>query len=354
MPPNCHLVRQEHIPTRAACPVIDAHNHLWGQWDQVDQYVRIMDEVGVVQYADLTSNLDLKFVPGGYEFAPADIETFFTRCADRHPGRFFGFTVATFSRSVNQPLFNDANAFAEETVALLERHVVRGARGLKILKELGLHYRDGAGQLIAVDDPRLSPIWDAAGKLGIPVLLHQADPLGFFDPATPDNEHYDSLLKYPSWNFADTTRFPRARTILAQRDRLLARHPRTVFILAHAAGLSEDLGEVARILDTYPNACIDFSARLDELGRQPYTTREFMIRYQDRILFGTDMPPTLDMYRCYFRFLETFDEYFFPPDYDGTFRRARWAIYGIGLPPATLESIYFKNALRLIPGLKAP
>jgi predicted TIM-barrel fold metal-dependent hydrolase len=352
MQSKCYLVRKEHIPVRAACPVIDAHNHLWGQWDNVDEYVRVMDEVGVAQYADLTSNLNLKFVSGGYEFAPADIETFFEKCADRHPGRFFGFTAATFSRPKNQPLFTDAGAFVEETVDLLERHVARGARGLKILKELGLHYRDGAGQLIAVDDPRLAPIWEAAGALGIPVMLHQADPLGFFDPVTPDNEHYDSLLKYPSWSFADPRQFPRPRTILAQRDHLLARHPRTTFILAHAAGLSEDLCEVSRILDTYPNACIDFSARLDELGRQPYTSREFMLRYRDRILFGTDMPPTLEMYRCYFRFLETFDEYFFPPDYDGTFSRARWAIYGIGLPSAVLEDIYYKNALRLIPGLE--
>lgn len=348
---KCQLVHTEHRPARAACPVIDAHNHLWGAWDRLSDYVRVMNDVGVVQYADLTSNLDLRFVPGGYEFAPADIDIFFTRCADRYPGRFFGFTTATFSRPIHQPLFTDAGAFAEETVALLERHVARGARGLKILKELGLHYRDGAGSLVAVDDPRLTPIWDTAGRLGIPVLLHQADPLGFFDPVTPDNEHYESLLKYPAWSFADPARFPRARTILAQRDRLLARHPRTSFILAHVAGLAEDLGETARVLDTYPNACIDFSARLDELGRQPYSTREFMIRYQDRILFGTDMPPSLEMYRCYFRFLETRDEYFFPPDYDGTFSRARWAIHGIGLPASALEAIYFKNALRRIPGL---
>ncbi len=354
MPPRCQLVRPEHIPLRAACPVIDAHNHLWGQWDRIDEFVRILDEVGVTQYADLTSNLDLAFVPGGYDFAPADIETFFDRCERRYPGRFFGFTTATFSRPKTQPLYTDGAAFAEETVALLEQHIRRGARGLKILKELGLHYRDGAGRLIAIDDPALSPIWEAAARLEVPVLLHQADPLGFFDPVTPDNEHYDSMIKYPSWSFADPARFPRARDLLARRDRLLARHPRTRFILAHVAGLSEDLGAAARVLDDHPNAVIDFSARLDELGRQPYSTRDFMIRYRDRILFGTDMPPSLEMYRCHFRFLETRDEYFFPPDYDGTFSRARWAIHGLGLPADALEAIYFKNALRIIPGLRAP
>jgi len=239
----------------------------------------------------------------------------------------------------------------EETIALLRRHVALGARGLKVLKELGLHYRDGEGNLIAVDDARLAPIWEEAGKLGVPVLIDQSDPAAFFDPITPENEHYETLTKYPSWSFADP-RFPRKAELMQRRDNLVRRHRGTTFILAHVANNPENLGYVARLLDENPNANIDFSARLDELGRQPYTAREFMIRYQDRICFGTDMPVSPEMYRCYFRFLETFDEFFYAPDYDGTFGRHRWPIYGLGLPAEVLRKIYHENALRLVPGLR--
>lgn len=223
---------------------------------------------------------------------------------------------------------------------------------MKILKELGLHYRDAGGNLINVDDERLAPVWEEAGRLGVPVLMHQADPVGFFEPVTPDNEHYDSLRKYPAWSFADP-KFPRFHELLERRDRLLKRHPKTIFILPHVANYPENLRYVARLLDECPNVFIDFSARLDELGRQPYTAHDFFVRYQDRILFGADMPPSREVYCCYFRFLETRDEYFMPPDYDGTFARCRWRIHGLGLPDKALEKIYYQNALKVIPGLDA-
>ena len=136
----------------------------------------------------------------------------------------------------------------------------------------------------------------------------------------------------------------------------MANHPDTTFILPHVANFAENLPAVSRLLDENPNVYVDFSARLDELGRQPYSARNFFITYQDRILFGTDMPAHLEnsvsMYRCYFRFLETFDEAFYTPDYDGTFERARWTICGIGLPEKVLEKIYYKNIIKLIPSLR--
>jgi len=350
MAKKCYLFRQEHIPERAACPVIDAHNHLWAAWDSVDNVVHAMNQVGVALYCDLTANISMSWSQGGYIFGPGNIEDFFRKAADRYPGRFYGFTTATLSQPTDRPLFTDASRFVDQTIELLHAHVARGARGLKCLKEFGLHYRDGEGRLIAVDDQRLAPIWEEAGRLGVPVLMHQSDPYGFFEPATAENEHYDSLQKYPTWSFADP-KFPRKMQLLQRRDNLLRNHPRTTFMLPHVANFAENLAYVSELLDTYPNVYIDFSARIDELGRQPYTARDFLIRHQDRVYFGTDMPASLAVYRCYFRFLETYDEHFIPPDYDGTFGRYRWHIHGLGLPGEVLEKIYHRNVLKIVPGL---
>jgi predicted TIM-barrel fold metal-dependent hydrolase len=349
---DCYLFREEHVPTKAAFPVVDAHNHLWAAWEKVDDVVRVMDEVGVVAYCDLTSNITVNWGEGGYVPGAGDIAQFRENCANRFPGRFYGFTAATFARPYDEPLFADATAFVEETIRILRDHVHRGARGLKILKELGLRYRDAGGELIFADDERLAPVWEEAGRLGIPVLIHQSDPYGFFQPATPDNEHYQTLKRYTDWAFEDPS-YPRKMELLRRRDNLLRNHPGTTFMLPHVANFAENLGYVSRLLDDHPNAYTDFSARLDELGRQPYSAREFLIRYQDRVTFGTDMPPSLDVYRCHFRFLETFDEFFVPPDYDGTFGHYRWHIHGLGLPAETLEKIYYANALKLVPGLEA-
>jgi len=349
-----YLIKEDHIPQKAAFPAIDAHNHLWGDW-QVEKVVRTMDETGIAGYCDLTSNVHIEFSGGGYVIKPGNISDFFTNCVSRYPDRFYGFTLASFAHPANEPLFDNADEFVEKCIRILNEHVNAGVKGLKVLKELGLFYRDSKGQLINVDDIRLAPIWDEAARLKIPVLIHQADPSGFFEPVSPENEHYESVLKYPSWSFADP-RFPRKADLLRRRDNLIKRHHETVFILPHVANHAENLQYVSSLLDENPNVYIDFSARLDELGRQPYSTRKLFLRHQDRIIFGTDMPAntesSADMYRCYFRFLETFDESFYVPDYDGTFNRARWPVCGIGLPADVLEKIYYRNILKIIPSLK--
>ncbi len=341
---------QMDTPLKAAFPVIDAHNHLWGNWN-VERIVNIMDEAGVVAYCDLTANVHVSWVDGGYSIGPGRIEDFFENCSAKYPGRFYCFTTATFAKPVDKPLFKDAAEFVNETIKMLREHVNLGARGLKILKELGLHYRDGNGKLIRIDDEIFSPIFDEAGKLGIPVLMHQSDPSGFFEPVTPENEHYDSLLKYSSWSFVDK-KFPRKDELIKNRDNLVRRHPNTTFILPHVANYSEKLDYVTQLIEKNSNVYIDFSARIDELGRAPEKAREFFIRHQDKILFGTDMPVSAEMYRSYFRFLETFDEGFIPPDYDGSFDRYRWKVSGIGLPKDVLKKIYHQNVLKIIPGLK--
>lgn len=348
---NCFLHQPDHTPLKARFPVIDAHNHLWANWAGVDQIVRVMDQVGVVAYCDLTANLELSWIKGGYAFKAQPFDHFLQHAANRHPGRFYGFTMGLFAHPMHKPLFTDPTRFVQDCIDVLRDHVEKGARGLKILKELGLHYVDARGKRIFPDDRRLQPIWRECARLKIPVLIHQADPYGFFQPVTGDNEHYTTLKKYPSWSFCDK-RFPSFATLQRHYRNLVKQNPDTTFLLPHVANWPENLKYIADWLDECPNAFIDFSARCDELGRQPYTARDFLIRYQNRVYFGTDMPASAAMYRFHFRFLETFDEDIVPPDYDGTFGRYRWRIHGLGLPDGVLKKIYYQNALKLVPGLR--
>ncbi|BCW99282.1 MAG: hypothetical protein KatS3mg024_2109 [Armatimonadota bacterium] len=346
-----YLIRPDNTPARARFPVVDLHNHLWARWESLDGVVQIMDETGVAAYCDLTANLTVEWGGGGYILRQGDIGEFF-RSTSRFPGRFLGFTAATFGQAREEPLFQDASEFVERTIRILRDHVERGARGLKILKELGLIWRDASGRLVSPDDPRLFEIWEEAGRLGVPVLIHQADPIGFFDPVTPENEHYDSLQKYPDWSFCDRQRFPSHAELLEHLENLIASHRTTTFLLPHGANWPENLEWLDGLLQRHPNVYLDFSARLDELGRQPYSAREFHIRHQDRIYFGTDMPASPELYRFHWRFYETFDEHLTPPDYDGTFGRHRWKVCGIGLPDDVLRKLYYGNALKIVPGLR--
>ncbi len=222
----------------------------------------------------------------------------------------------------------------------------RGAQGLKIWKVLGLHVKDQRGELVPVDDPRLVPVWETAGELGIPVLIHIADPAAFFDPLTPQNERYEELSRNPDWAFSGE-QFPPFSTLIEQFDRLVARHPGTNFIGAHVGCYPENLAWVSHMLDAYPHFNIDFSARIAELGRQPYSVRRLFLRFPDRILFGTDTAPNRDTYRIYYRFLESDDEYFDyePADIPG---QGRWQIYGLYLPDDVLQRVYFLNAERIL------
>jgi predicted TIM-barrel fold metal-dependent hydrolase len=243
----------------------------------------------------------------------------------------------------------------------LERAKTAGARGLKVLKVLGLFLREKLteGPLVTIDDRRFDPMWEAAGALGMPVLIHVSDPEAFFLPIDRFNERYEELGVHPDWSFHGS--FPSNRELHEARNRVIARHPKTTFVLAHV-GNSENLGWVSEWLDRYPNTSADIAARIGELGRQPRAARRFFDRYQDRVLFATDaisaeaeLPQqTLSqaLYRIYYRFLETEDEYFdysparVPP-------QGRWRIYGIGLPDSILSKVYRENAARLL-GIDVP
>ncbi len=229
----------------------------------------------------------------------------------------------------------------------LEDSVRRGARGLKVWKDLGLCLRDRHGRLIPVDDARLVDMWEAAGQLGIPVMVHVADAPAFFQPPNRFNERWEDMRAHPWYDFHDS-RFPRFAVLIEQFEHLVCRHPRTTFIGAHVGCYVEDLAWVSRMLDTYPQFNIDISSSVAGLGRQPYSARRLFERHPDRILFGLDfMPNDVSVYAPYCRFLETEDEYF-PYGARPISREGRWNIYGVSLPDDILLQVYYANAARLI------
>ena len=308
-------------------PVIDFHNHL-GDLSRAQEYLDEMNQAGVW----MNICLDGRSANDGYK---RNLDA--AKAASNE--RFKIFVTPDFSK-IDEPNFGRNEA------AKLEEAVKMGVRGLKIFKSLGLTFKDKSGKLIPVDDPRIDPIWAKCGELGIPVLIHVSDPAAFHSgPIDRYNERYDELIGNPSWSFYGDA-YPSKEELIEQRNRVIARHPNTIFIGAHVADLAEDLGKVSIWLEQYPNYYVDISARISELGRQPYTARKFMIQYQDRILFGSDTRPNAESYRVYYRFLETDDEYFDPTPAHKL--QGRWMIYGIYLPDDVLEKVYNKNALKIM------
>jgi hypothetical protein len=348
--PECLLNLASHEPRQARFPVIDAHNHLFGDLEP-EKLVEVMDAVGVRVWVNVTGNVTLPLENNTYTIVRRDLDHFATHYMRRYPGRFAALTMSDFAQWHDPVLLTD-DAFADRCIQHLEEDLAKGAFGLKVTKELGLFFRDSGGDLLPVDDARLFPIWRRAGELDVPVLIHVSDPAAFFRPIDAANEHYLTLQEFPAWSFHGS-HFSKAE-LLQQRNRMIAAHPNTQFILPHVANHPEDLASVGRLLDDHANVIIDFSARIDELGRQPYTARDFFIEYQDRILFGLDMPVSPEAYRCYFRFLETRDEHFDYPDYIGRFGvYTRWKLCGLDLPDDVLKKIYYENAQRFIPGIDA-
>jgi predicted TIM-barrel fold metal-dependent hydrolase len=323
-PKSQMIVKETHV-LKPKYPVIDIHNHL-GKLEDTEKYLEEMDKAGVWKCV----SLDAKSADDFY------IEHL-KKSHSISKDRFLVFFRPDFSK-IDDPNFGNREA------RKLEKAVKMGATGLKISKALGLTVKDKSGQLVPVDDPRIDPIWAKCAELKIPVMIHVSDPKAFFTPIDKYNERYDELGAHPSWSFYGE-QYPSKEEILAQRNRVIARHPNTIFIGAHMGNLPEELHTVAMWLDIYPNFYVDIDARISELGRQPYTVRKFFIKYQDRVLFGTDTRPDAEAYRIYYRFLETDDEYFDPAG--GHHLQGRWMIYGVFLPDGVLEKIYYKNAMKI-------
>ena len=327
--PRPSLVVETHQPRKARFPAVDVHCH-WKEDQDPRKMIRAMDERGVRTAVNLSGDWGEK------------LDRMLERFHKFAPDRFVIFCSPDFSR-IDEPDFDRTMA-----AFIAEAHA-KGAKGVKIYKNLGLTVRDKSGRIVPVDDPRLDPIWTQAGALQMPVLIHTSDPAAFFEPIDHWNERWMQLRRHPNWSFHGA-QFPSRGELLAQRNRMMARHPQTVFIGAHVGNCAEDLKSVAAVLEKHPNFNVDISGRVAEFGRQPYTTRRFFLKFQDRILFGTDRypgRPDQPRYRIYYRFLETADEYFdyyhhpFPPT-------GEWKIYGIFLPDEVLEKVYHLNADRIL------
>ncbi len=333
--PRSQLVTPTTIVDKPRFPVIDAHNHLGypfgGGWIDrpLEEILAAMEQAGVVGYVDLD---------GGWGEEILDMHLSRLAPAAEKFRVFGGVEWAKWPQL--------GEAFPAFAVERLRAQHQRGAFGLKIWKPFGLHVRDERGDLVRVDDPRLDPLWQTAGELDMPVLVHVADPVAFFDPIDATNERWEELGQHPDWAFTSPP-FPPFLDILTGFRNLVARHPRTTFIGAHVGCYGENLAFVADMLDACPNYYIDTSARLGELGRQPYTARRFFLRYAGRILFGLDFGIHLAEYRLSYRFLESDDEYF---NYNSGEipRQGRWFVSGLHLPDDVLRKVYYDNAARLL------
>ncbi|MEA3408529.1 MAG: amidohydrolase family protein [Chloroflexota bacterium] len=343
--PRSQLVVPEHSVPRAKFRAIDAHNHL-----PMSHLMKAVDLLPTGDDGEGLPDLD-QLVKEMYALniraivnlsgGTGEILEQTLNCLDRaYEGRFITFC------NVNWDGVGGAN-WIETATQQLEADVAAGARGLKVFKRLGLRVKDDTDALVMPDDPRIAPLWDKAAALEIPVLIHTADPVAFFRPVDRFNERWDELQRHPEWSFYGPE-FPAFQELIASLYRLIEAHPETTFITAHVGCYPENLDFVSRMLEKHPNFYTDISARIAELGRAPYSTREWFIEYADRILFGTDERPSIPMYRTHFRFLETADEYFdYAPEADIP-PQGRWKIYGVDLPDEVLKKVYHDNAARLL------
>lgn len=345
--PKSMLQVEQHQIHQARFPVVDVHVHpryrLRQNPEQLDAFIAVMDRHNIAVCASMDGRLG--------EELTEHMKYLWTRWRDR----FVVFANIDWQGDgkPNDPASWDCHRpdFGRRTALALAEAKRQGASGLKVFKRFGLGYRNPDGTLIQIDDARWDPIWQACGELGLPVLMHTADPAAFFEPIDEKNERWEELSRHPDWSFFGPG-YPSREALLAARNRVVARHPKTIFLGAHVANNPENLSEVGQWLDRYPNLYVELASRIGELGRQPYTARKFFLQYSDRILFGTDGPWPESRLSIYWRFMETQDEHFpysekaFPP-------QGFWNICGVGLPDEVLRKIYHGNAARILPGVQS-
>ena len=327
--PRSTLVVGEHPLTRAKFPFVDVHGHLRDlSASGIDRMVAEMDALNLQAIVNLSGGSGERLRGG------------LAATRGRFPKRFVAFATPSYE-GIDDP------GYAERTADQLDRDVrENGAVGLKIFKNLGMYAKDAAGRRVHTNDPRLDALWHRAGELHVPVLIHTGEPSPFWLPWDKFNERWLELAEFPDRR-RDDPRFASFEETMREQHAMFRKHPETTFIAAHLGWLGNDFGRLGKLLDELPNVNVELGAVLAELGRQPRTARDFIVRYQDRVMMGKDGPFEPTEYHVYFRVLETADEYF---EYYRR-RHANWMMYGLDLPDAVLRKVYYENALRIVPGI---
>jgi predicted TIM-barrel fold metal-dependent hydrolase len=328
--PVSTLVTDVHMVPKAKFPVIDYHGHPGG---------RVNTAAGLdALIADL-DKLNVRVMVAADNVSGTRLTTALE--AVRNSAQKDRVRILT---GIN---FNGVGpGWAEKAIAQLEADVKAGAVGVgEVAKAFGLRTTKPDGSRLRIDDPELDPIWDACGRLNLPVFIHTAEPQEFFEPIDMHNERWLELSL-----FADRRNpsppGPSFQELMTERDNMFRKHPKTKFVAAHFGWAANDLGRLSKLLDAMPNVYTEMGAVLYDIGRQPRAAHDFFVKYQDRILFGKDAYEPSE-YPYYWRVLETKDEYF---DYYRDYH-AFWKLYGIDLPDAVLKKVYYQNALKLTPGL---
>ena len=325
--PTSTLVVPAHPVTKAKFPFIDIHSH---QFRMADQDLSLL----IADMDKMNMGIMINLSGGSGERLKGQIEN----VKKHYPNRFGVFANVDFEGS-------GGYGWGERAALQLEDDVKNGAVGLKVYKSLGLRNKDVDGKRLTIDDPRLAPVWEKCGELGIPVIIHAADPKSFWDPMDAENERWLELKTRPGRKRSDTDPAP-WQQIIDEQHRMFKNHPNTTFINAHMGWYANDLTKLGNLIEEIPNMYVEIAAVIAELGRQPRYAHEFFIKYQDKILFGKDSWRP-EEFPTYFRVLETADEYF---PYHKKYH-AFWAMYGLDLPDEVLKKVYYKNALKIVPGL---
>lgn len=328
--PNSDLVVPENPLTRAKYPFIDVHNHQFRMPTQdLGELIADMDKLNMAVMVNLS---------GRGRGSQEHLDGALLNVKENYPNRFIVFT------NIDLTSIDDAD-WTERTVNQIKHDVKMGANGLKIYKSQGMSNKDSKGNRVQINDIRIDPVWQICGELGIPVLIHSADPRQFWAPMDSTNERWLELKLRPRRKRSDTDPAP-WQTIIDEQHNIFEKHPETTFINAHLGWYANDLATLATLMDKYPNMQAEIGAVISELGRQPRMAKVFLTKYQDRVMFGKDAWNP-DEYHTYFRVLETADEYF--PYYKKY--HAYWKMYGLDLEDEVLRKLYYKNALRVIPNI---
>jgi predicted TIM-barrel fold metal-dependent hydrolase len=328
--PKSNLVVPEHPLTRAKFPFIDVHNHQFNMPNQdLSKLILEMDKLNMAVMVNLS---------GRGRGSEEHLKGALANVEEYYPNRFIVFTNIDLT-SIDDP------DWTSNTVKQLRNDVKMGANGLKIYKSQGMSNKDSKGNRIKINDPRIDPVWAECGKLGIPILIHAADPRQFWQPMDSTNERWLELKLRPRRKRSDNDPAP-WQTIIDEQHDIFRKHPATTFINAHLGWYANDLATLGQLMDKYPNMQSEIGAVISELGRQPRMAKAFLTKYQDRVMFGKDAWNPQE-YHTYFRVLETADEYF--PYYKKY--HAYWKMYGLDLDDEVLRKLYYKNALRVIPNI---